>query len=71
MRYLGLIGLVLALLVAGVLVSRQMKGSVVPLPPGTAASAPMGVASARRLEEEVKRSLDEAMQKARPMPEEP
>jgi hypothetical protein len=73
MRYFGLIGLALALAIAGLLVSRQIRGGTVPGPSHAASGAtvPGAAVSGRQLEQDVRRSLDEAMRKARPMPEEP
>ena len=70
MRSLGLIGLVLALLVVGVLVKKRMSGNVpvVPMaPPG--ATAPSARAQGTQIEQQVRQQLDAAAQ-ARPIPDE-
>lgn len=69
MRSLGLIGLVLALVIVGVLVKRQMS-SMAGTPP--AADAPPQLSQpeqARHVQQQFKQSLDEAMQQPRPIPD--
>ncbi|MEJ8809650.1 hypothetical protein WKW77_01125 [Variovorax ureilyticus] len=73
MRAIGLIGLVLALLLVGVLAKKQMSPAVAPaLPPGAQAThpAPAGDArtQSRQIQEQIKQSLDAAQQR-RPMPD--
>jgi hypothetical protein len=73
MRVVGLIGLVLALVVVGVLVKRQLGGvAASPLPPGAAASAPAAAgdvrAQAQQIQQQFRQSLDAAQQR-RPMPD--
>ncbi len=73
MRMVGLIGLVLALLVVGVLAKKQMSSAVAPvLPAGTQATtqAPAGDVrtQSRQIQEQIKQSLDAAQQR-RPMPD--
>ena len=73
MRAIGLIGLVLALLVVGVLAKKQMSPAVAPvLPPGVQATAPAPAGDARtqsrQIQEQIKQSLDAAQQR-RPMPD--
>lgn len=69
MRVLGLLGLVLALLIVGLLVRKQMSGSVAPsaLPGNTAPAA--SVRDQRQQSRQFKQSLDAAMQ-PRPVPDE-
>lgn len=73
MRVVGLIGLVLALLVVGVLVKKQL-GVAAALALPTGVSAPAGApagdvrAQSRQLQEQIKQSLDAAQQR-RPMPD--
>ncbi|SEA04314.1 hypothetical protein [Variovorax sp. YR216] len=73
MRVVGLIGLVLALLVVGLLAKKQMSSAVAPaLPPGAQATtqAPAGDVrtQSRQIQEQVKQSLDAAQQR-RPVPD--
>ncbi|MBB3176332.1 hypothetical protein [Variovorax sp. Sphag1AA] len=73
MRVVGLIGLVLALLVVGVLAKKQMSSAVAPvLPSGAQATteAPAGDvrAQSRQIQEQIKQSLDAAQQR-RPVPD--
>ena len=60
MRILGLIGLVLALVIAGVLVKKQLGG--IAAVNGPAAG---GEAQAQQIQQQVKQSLDAAMQQQR------
>ena len=70
MRVFGLIGLVLALLIVGVLVKRQM-GSMAGTPPAADARPPLSQPEqARQVQQQFKQSLDEAMQQPRPTPDE-
>lgn len=64
MRIFGLIGLVLALVLVGVLVKRQIGGIA-------AAHGPAGDGrtQSQRIQEQVKQSLDAAMQQRRAMPD--
>jgi hypothetical protein len=74
MRVIGLIGLVLALLVVGVLAKKQlgMVATTPALPPGASApaAAPAGDVrtQSRQLQEQIKQSLDAAQQR-RPVPD--
>ncbi len=69
MRALGLIGLVLALAIVGVLVKRQM-GSMAGTPPAAGARPQLSQPEqARQVQQQFKQSLDEAMQRPRPMPD--
>ncbi|WP_431276515.1 hypothetical protein ACQ858_10205 [Variovorax ureilyticus] len=73
MRVVGLLGLVLALLVVGVLARKQLGAATTPaLPAGASApaGAPAGDVSTqgRQLQEQIKQSL-EAAQQRRPMPD--
>ncbi len=61
MRALGLVGLLLALLIVGLLVKKQMGGA-------GAADAPAPVAAPAQQVQQFKRSLDKAMQRP-PMPD--
>jgi hypothetical protein len=72
MRMFGLVGLLVALVVVGLLVKKQLGGVAAPvLPAGTAATAgaPAGDARAQsqQIQQQFKQSLDAAMQ-ARPVP---
>lgn len=65
MRIFGLIGLVFALVLVGVLVKRQIGGIA-------AAHGPAGDgrrAQSQQIQEQVKQSLDAAMQQRRAMPD--
>ncbi|MBO9647275.1 MAG: hypothetical protein J7605_02095 [Variovorax sp.] len=73
MRVIGLIGLVLALLVVGVLAKKQMNSAVAPVLPSasqTTVEAPAGDvrAQSRQIQEQFKQSLDAAQQR-RPVPD--
>ncbi|MBS0455066.1 MAG: hypothetical protein JSS14_27530 [Proteobacteria bacterium] len=69
-RALGLVGLVIALAIVGLLVKKQLTTSVAPAVTvegvGTL-SAPAG--NPRQVQEQFKQSLDAAMQQPRPMPD--
>jgi hypothetical protein len=73
MRVIGLIGLVLALLVVGVLAKKQLGAVAAPALP-TGPSAPAGAPAgdvrtqSRQLQEQIKQSLDAAQQR-RPVPD--
>lgn len=75
MRVFGLIGLVLALLIVGVLVKKQMGVQLAPLtstsPISPTASAPAGSVrdQSQQIQQQFKQSLDAASQ-PRPMPDE-
>ena len=74
MRMFGLVGLLIALVVVGLLARKQLGGVAAPvLPAGTAAtgSAAAGDAKAQsqQIQQQIKQSLDAAMQ-ARPLPDE-
>ena len=71
MRVIGLIGLILALAIVGLLVKKQLGGMAAPtLSTGPAAtgSAPAGDARAQsqQIQQQFKQSLDAAMQQRRP-----
>jgi len=73
MRMFGLIGLVLALVIVGLLAKKQMSGIAAPvLPAGTptTGNTPAGDARAQsqQIQQQFKQSLDAAMQ-ARPVPD--
>ena len=72
MRVVGLIGLVLALLVVGVLAKKQMSAALTPavpaMPPGATAPAGDVRTQSRQIQEQIKQSLDAAQQR-RPMPD--
>ncbi|MDB5731757.1 MAG: hypothetical protein JWQ03_1652 [Variovorax sp.] len=72
MRMFGLLGLVLALAIVGLLAKRQLNPAVAPAlpdlgaPPASATASPATVqAQGRQLQEQVRQSLDAAM-RARP-----
>ncbi len=75
----GLVGLVVALAVVGVLVKKQMSATRIAVPsmqtaPGAApvASAPTGSVrdQSQQVQQQVKEQMDALMQQARPMPDE-
>ncbi len=71
MRSLGLIGLVLALLVVGVLVKKQMSSNLAVVPvaaPAPGTPAPNARAQSEQIQQQVRQQLDAAAQ-ARPMPD--
>ena len=70
MRALGLIGLVLALAIVGVLVKRHM-GSMASAPAAADARPQLSQPQqALQVQQQFKQSLDEAIQQPRPMPDE-
>jgi curli biogenesis system outer membrane secretion channel CsgG len=68
MRALGLIGLVLALAIVGVLVKRQM-GSMAASPAADARPQLSQPEQAVQVQQQFKQSLDAAMQPSRPIPD--
>lgn len=76
----GLVGLVVALAVVGVLVKKQMSATRTPMStlqtPGigaaTTASAPMGTVreQSQQIQQQVQQQVEGLMQQARPMPDE-
>ena len=64
MRVLGLVGLVTALLVVGLLVKKQTRSLVAP----SSVDAPQTPAQGRQLQQDIQKSLDAAMQ-SRAMPD--
>ncbi|MDM0041093.1 hypothetical protein QTH89_02930 [Variovorax sp. J22G21] len=68
MRSLGLIGLVLALLIVGVLVKKQMNSVVPAAAPQSGAPAPTARAQSQQIQQQVREQVDAAMQ-ARPLPD--
>lgn len=70
MRLLGLVGLVFALLVVGVLVKQQASSLVAPAANAASGAALSPPAQGRQLQQDIQKSLDAAMQ-PRPMPDDP
>ena len=70
MRLLGLVGLVFALLVVGVLVKKQASSLVAPAANAASGAALSTPAQGRQLQQDIQKSLDAAMQ-PRPMPDDP
>ncbi|MGJ7496259.1 hypothetical protein ACSFA8_14375 [Variovorax sp. RT4R15] len=68
MRSLGLIGLVLALLIVGVLVKKQMNSVAPAAAPQSGAPAPAVRAQSQQIQQQVREQVDAAMQ-ARPLPD--
>lgn len=72
-RALGLVGLVLALAIVGLLVKKQLGSTVgpsLPATPGAAAAPAAPTSNPRQVQEQFKQSLDAAMQAPRDVPEE-
>ena len=71
MRVMGLLGLVLALVIVGLLVKKQMAAARAPLPSlAPAASAPTTVrAQSQQVQQQVKQQMDALMQQPRTLPE--
>ena len=70
MRVMGLLGLVLALVIVGLLVKKQMAATRAPLPSlAPAASAPATVRAQSQPVQQVKEAMDAAMQPQRAMPD--
>lgn len=79
----GLVGLVVALAIVGILAKKQLSATRVPVPslqqsalPGGAsppASAPAGTVreQSQQVQQQVKQQVEGLMQQARPMPEDP
>ncbi|MFN4120074.1 hypothetical protein [Acidovorax sp.] len=74
----GLVGLVVALALVGVLVKKQMSATRAPVPSLQPAPAVAGAASApaatvreqsQQVQQQVKEQMDSLMQQARPMPD--
>ena len=67
----GVIGLLLALAIVGVLAKKNLSAVTTVPPPAGMASAPTGATvqqQSQLLQQQVKQSVDNAMQQARPMP---
>jgi len=74
-RALGLVGLVLALVIVGLLVKKQLGGMASPALPAasgadSAVVAPAPASNPRHVQEQFKQSLDAAMQQPRALPDE-
>ena len=67
MRVLGLIGLVLALVIVGVLVKKQMGSMAGGAPASVDGRAP--ASQPRQVQQQFQQSLDAAMQQPRPIPD--
>jgi hypothetical protein len=68
MRGLGLIGLVLALAIIGLLVKKQIGGSAAPVSASAPATGDVR-AQSQQIQQQFKQSLDQAMQKRPSMPD--
>jgi len=69
MRLFGWVGLLLALVIVGLLVKKQLAGVAAPvLPVGTPAAAGDARAQSHQIQQQIKQSLDAAVQ-ARPLPD--
>ncbi|HSV60739.1 MAG TPA: hypothetical protein VLJ19_17715 [Variovorax sp.] len=69
MRALGLVGMLAALLIVGLLVKKQL-GAAAPAPGAAATPAAAATSNPRQTQEQFKQSLDAAMQAPRAMPDE-
>lgn len=61
MRVLGLVGLVIALLVVGLLVKKQTSSLVAPASNAASSAAPSTPAQGRQLQQDIQKSLDAAL----------
>jgi hypothetical protein len=68
MRGLGLIGLVLALAIVGLLARKQLGGGGAPVVSGAPATGDVR-AQSQQIQQQFKQSLDQAMQKRPPVPD--
>ncbi len=69
----GIVGLLLALAIVGVLAKKQMGALTTVAPPAGFASAPAGATvqqQSQLIQQQVKQSVESTMQQARPMPDE-
>ncbi len=72
MRIFGLVGLLAALVIVGLLVKKQFNGLAAPvLPPGSITSMPAGTAQGQnqQIQQQYKQAIDAAMQQPRKMPD--
>lgn len=72
-RVFGLVGLLLALVIVGLLVKKQLASTMspaIPASPGAAVSQPAPMSNPRQVQEQFKQSLDAAMQQPRALPDE-
>ena len=67
MRMFGLVGLLIALVVVGLLARKQLGGVAAPVLPAGSAAAGAARAQSQQIQQQFKQSLDAAMQ-ARPVP---
>lgn len=70
MRSLGLVGLVLALVIVGLLVKKQMN-TLMPAaaPPVSGAPAPNVREQSQQIQQQVRQQVEAAMQQPRPLPD--
>lgn len=68
-RIFGLLGLVVALAVVGLLMKKQLTGTVVPAA-SVQGAVPASASNPKQVQEQFKQSLDAAMQQQRAMPDE-
>ena len=69
----GIVGLLLALAIVGVLAKKQMGALTTVAPPAGFASAPASATvqqQSQLIQQQVKQSVESTMQQARPMPDE-
>ena len=70
-RMFGLVGLVVALAIVGLLVKKQLARTVAPVLPAQGATSSTAPGSnPRQVQEQFKQSLDAAMQQPRALPDE-
>lgn len=68
----GIVGLLIALAIVGVLAKKQLGAVTTVVPPAGFASAPAGATvkqQSQLLQQQVQQSVESTMQQARPMPE--
>lgn len=74
MRVLGLVGVVLALVIVGLLVRKQLGSTItspaLPASAGAAAAPAASASNPRQMQEQFKQSLDAAMKTPRDLPDE-
>ncbi|AMM26342.1 hypothetical protein [Variovorax sp. PAMC 28711] len=73
MRIFGLVGLLVAVLIVGLLVKKQFTSVAAPtLPPGPTTPSPAGSVKdqSQQIQQQYKQAIDAAMQQPRKLPEE-
>ena len=68
----GIVGLLLTLAIVGILAKKQLSAVTTTVPPAGLASAPAGTnvkEQSQLIQQQIKQSVDNTLQQARPMPE--